>query len=965
MATSSALLKTLLHKTIAEGLYKEVTSRTSKYYYFLGKTLSWADETAPPYPVDSFQYEKDTRNEMITIKQIKPSDVGFVVDRVEWTSGQVYDIYDDQYSTEVQGLNITNGGGGYTSIPILIISSPDLPGGVQATAEATLYNGEIIDTTMTNRGSGYTNTPTVIVSGGGLGEGAVIAGTITKAPSNAQKLEDARTYVMTNEYNVYKCLDNNNNSRSTVRPIGTQILPISLSDGYVWKYLYNVPIALRTKFLTDSYMPVVTALTQQFYSSGGIESVTIENIGKDYTSANIIVAGDGYLESNPVFLTTVNIGNGGHDYVDGDTLTVAQPIQTVRDWASEIGLYLGQRIRHLNNIYQVERAGISSTVGPTHRSGTSTNGTGALKYLGTTAKAYPTFTSDAITGVNLLGGVREVNLNSHGSGYNSNPTVTFSYPKVYFDQSMMIPGSYDFILGPHWYESGDQIVYDAEINTSGHIEIDGLVSGETYYVIKRSSTMIQLALTYEDAIDGIPVTWSVNSGDQPNSFYSDRTLASGFAELSPTGVVKRIKIIDSGENYPSAPTVTIGNPWVKNTAVVYGEQYFTGGRLYTVTAGGTTDELGDAPSGIVLGTSELNGSATFVYVGTAAAGNAVLQFGAGYDTNPRITVNTATGAGFSASFTSSKSEAKLIPIVDTNGQITQVQIDDPGVGYSAVDLTVTGDGIDATISADISIGNINTLQANNELLTVDGTINNIQIISQGYAYGVAPIVIHGDGSGAMAEAIISGGKIVQIKVTNQGVGYTYATVEIQGNGFAAKARAIISPYGGHGKDAYEELFARTLMFYSNVSRDKNQGFDVNNDYRQIGILKNPRGFNQTTRYASNLGSACYAVGGSINLNIFEKDMLLTCPRLINAVSVQVRYRIVSLNSTGALLQDLDNSPPQIADLLTNGSNQYFAVTAVSPPTVDKYSGDLLFIDNKAGFTPSADETVTLRTVIKF
>jgi hypothetical protein len=515
-------------------------------------------------------------------------------------------------------------------------------------------------------------------------------------------------------------------------------------------------------------------------------------------------------------------------------------------------------------------------------------------------------------------------------------------------------------IGPHWYETGDPIVY----NTNGGTAIAGLVNATTYYVIKSSSTQIQLALSSFNALLGTKINLTALGTGTQHSVYSPSTLAEAHTELSPTGVVKRIVITNSGENYPEIPTVTIGTPWTASTSVTLNQQYIYSGRLYTVTTAGTT-HASTGPTGIVIGTQETNGSAGLTYVGNAAAGDAVLRFGAGYDTNPRIDVNSATGIGFSASFISSKSEAKLIPIVDDNGQITQIQIDDPGVGYSAVDLTVVGDGTDAVVSADISIGNINTLQANNELLTVNGTINNIQIISEGYAYGVAPIVIHGDGSGAMAEATISGGKIAKIKVINQGVGYTYATVEIQGNGFAAKARAIISPYGGHGKDAYEELFARTLMFYSNVSRDKNQGFDVNNDYRQIGILKNPRANGQTTRYASNLGSACYAVGANINLGVFTKDMLLTTPRIINDVSVSVRYRIVSLNATGALLQDLDNSPPQISDLLTNSTNQYFSVSAVSPPTVDKYSGDLLFIDNKAGFTPSADETVTLRTVIKF
>ena len=961
---NSSLLKTLLHKTIAEGLYKEVISRTSKYYYFLGKTLSWTDETSPPYPIDSFQYEKDTRNEMITLKQIKPSDVAFVVDRIDWTSEEIYDIYDDNYSTEVQGLNITNGGGGYTLVPTLTISPPDLPGGVQATAEATLYNGEIISATMVNKGSGYTNTPTVTVSSGGLGEGAVIEGTITKAPSGAQKLEDARFYVMTDEFNVYKCLDNNNGALSINKPIGTQVLPITLADGYVWKYMYNVPIALRTKFLTSSHMPVITALTQQFYSAGGIEAVIIENIGKDYNAANIIVSGDGYLESDPVFLNTVNITTEGSGYDDGATITVAQPIDTSRDWDTSIDLYLGQKLKYGINIYEVTRAGVASTVGPTHKSGTVSNGTGALTYLGSIAQAYPTFGAGGkITAVNLLGGVREVNLTSFGSGYTSNPVVSFSYPKMSFDGSStsVVTLLTDKIeIGPHWYETGDPVVYTAGSGTA----IAGLVNNTTYYVIRSSSTEIQLATSESNANLGTQVNLTAVGTGTSHSIYSEQTLASAVAELNPTGSVKKITIIDSGEHYPTVPTVTIGTAWTTSTVVTLSQQDFVSGRLYTVTQAGTTHSS-TAPTGIIIGVEETNGTAKFTYVGSAASGEAVLRYGAGYNTNPRITVNSTTGSAFSASFTSQKSEAKLIAIPDMNGQITHVQIDNAGVGYSSADLTVTGDGSEAVVSADISIGNINTLQANNELLTVSGTINNIQIISQGYAYGVAPITIHGDGIGATATATITGGKITKITVTNQGSGYTYATVEIGGNGYAATARAVISPYGGHGKDAYEELFARTLMFYSNVSRDKNQGFDVNNDYRQVGIIKNLRSYNATTRYSSNLGSACYAIGGAINTNLFEKDMLLTCPRTINDEIVQVRYRIVSLNSTGALIQDLDNSTPQVSDILTNENSQYFAVSAVSPPTVDKYSGDLLFIDNKAGFTPSADETVTIRTVIKF
>jgi hypothetical protein len=959
MATSS-LLKTLLHKTIAEGLYKEVVSRTAKYYYFLGKTLSWSNEQSPPYPVDSFQYEKDVRNEMITVKQIKPSDVGFIVDRIDWVSGEIYDIYDDSYSTEVQGIDIINGGGGYTAVPTITISVPDLTGGVQATAEVTLYNGEIIAVTMTERGSGYTNTPTVTIVGGGLGSGGVLEGVITKSPSGAQKLEDAIFYVMTDEYNVYKCLDNNNGAVSTSKPIGTQVLPITLVDGYIWKYLYNVPIALRTKFLTETHMPVVTALTQQFYSAGGIEAVNIDNIGTGYTAANITVSGDGYLESDPVFLNSVIITTGGTGYADGDTITIAQPITASRQWLATVPFYLGEIISYNNVIYMVERAGNSGTVGPTHKSGTVSNGSCAFKYVGNTAKAYPTISSGVITAVNLLGGIREVNLTSFGSGYTSNPPVTFSYSGKTFASTDVNTTSEVITIGAHWYQTGDAVVY----TNGGGTSVGNLINNTTYYVIKVSSTTIKLALSLIDANAGTAINLSSQGTGSAHRVYNANYQAAAVTELSPTGVVKRIRITDPGDYYKDVPTVTIGTAWTASTVVTLGQQYFVSNRLYTVTTAGTT-HASTAPTGNVLGTSYSNGTAAFTYVGTAASGTAVLRYGAGYDSNPRITANTTTGSAFSASFTSIKSEAKIIAIIGNSGQLSQVQIDDPGIGYSAASLTVTGDGTEAACTADISIGNINTLQANNELLTVQGTINNIQLISGGYAYGAAPVTIIGDGIGATATATINGGRITKITMISQGSGYTYANVSIGGNGFAATARAIISPYGGHGKDAFEELFARTLMFYSNVSRDKNQGFDVNNDYRQIGIIKNPRQYGTTYKYTSNLGSACYAIGASINTGLFVKDMLLTTPRVIDGVTYQRRYRVVTVTSTGALLQDLDNDPPLVADIMTNQNNQYFSVTAVSPPTFDKYSGDLLFVDNKAGFTPSADETVTLRTIIKF
>ena len=560
MATSSSLLKTLLHKTIAEGLYREIVSRTSRYYYFLGKTLAWEDETAPPYPIDSFQYEKDVRNELITLKEIKPSDVAFVVPRIDWASNTVYDAYDDKYSTEVQGINIISGGAGYTSLPTVTISAPnDTINGVQATATAVVYNNQIIGATMVHKGIGYTSPPTVTFSGGGSGSGATAVGTISKSYNGATKLEDATFYVMTDEFNVYKCLDNNNNAYSMNKPIGTQILPIRLNDGYLWKYMYNVPIALRTKFLTEDQMPVITALSQQFYSAGGIEATIIENRGTGYSNATLTVSGDGYLESDPVFLSTVAISNNGYNYADGDTINIAQPLETSVNWTATSTVYQGNRLLSGNNIYEVIQAGSTASVAPTHRSGIATNGTATLKYLGTIARAYPSFASASplagqkITAVNLLGGVREVNMSSFGSGYTSNPTVTFSKPTLTFSYTAVNTTTNIITVGSHWLVTGDTVVY----NNGGGTTLGGLVNNTTYYVIKASSTTIKLATSSANAIDGTAIDITTAASGTAHNVYVNHDLAVGFAELDSVGSVRRIIITDSGEAYPSAPTVTI------------------------------------------------------------------------------------------------------------------------------------------------------------------------------------------------------------------------------------------------------------------------------------------------------------------------------------------------------------------------------------------------------------------------
>ena len=88
----------------------------------------------------------------------------------------LYEIIGNRYGGRSStGIDVTNGGSGYTSLPTVDISAPTFPGGVQATASIEIDSVNEIVTRIQpiNVGKGYdpANPPTVTISGGG-GSGA-------------------------------------------------------------------------------------------------------------------------------------------------------------------------------------------------------------------------------------------------------------------------------------------------------------------------------------------------------------------------------------------------------------------------------------------------------------------------------------------------------------------------------------------------------------------------------------------------------------------------------------------------------------------------------------------------------------------------------------------------------------------------------------------------------------------------
>ena len=205
--------------------------------------------------------------------------------------------------------------------------------------------------------------------------------------------------------------------------------------------------------------------------------------------------------------------------------------------------------------------------------------------------------------------------------------------------------------------------------------------------------------------------------------------------------------------------------------------------------------------------------------------------------------------------------------------------------------------------------------------------------------------------------------ISYITVQTPGTLYTYANVSITGDGSNANVTAILSPVGGHGSDPVKELFADTLMFTSTINNEKNHGINVQNDYRQFGIIKDIKKHNSGESFTGIHGSASYLLTMD-TVNGLARDTILTHIANNSKRSFEIVEVISSTNQL--LVQDKNNHDIQIGDELTEeASNLAYTVTAISnPPDINKFSGDLLYIDNRTSVSHSAQQLVTLRTVIK-
>ena len=146
-------------------------------------------------------------------------------------------------------------------------------------------------------------------------------------------------YVITNEAEVYKCIYNNANAVSVVKPaLNTTTDTFKTSDGYIWKYMFTIDPAANNKFATTMYTPLtVNNDVETFATPGTIDYITLTNKGENYQ-----VYQTGFLENVANNGYVVVLDNGASEnkhYVDSSIYLKAGggagQIRTITDYTGQ------------------------------------------------------------------------------------------------------------------------------------------------------------------------------------------------------------------------------------------------------------------------------------------------------------------------------------------------------------------------------------------------------------------------------------------------------------------------------------------------------------------------------------------------------------------------------------------------------------------------------------------------------
>ena len=308
-----------------------------------------------------------------------------------------------------------------------------------------------------------------------------------------------------------------------------------------------------------------------------------------------------------------------------------------------------------------------------------------------------------------------------------------------------------------------------------------------------------------------------------------------------------------------------------------------------------------------------------------------------------------------------------------------------------------------------------------------GQLKIVTITNRGVGLGTANrtytrVPIKGDGSGAECTITVNNdSKVESVVVSKGGSGYTYGTVDLSSGNVPTGSTSpvfnvIIPPQGGHGADIYRELGAYNVIVYSRIENDlENPDFITGNQIARVGLVENPEAYNSSSLLTSDKASAVGAIkltGIGYSSATFNADSRITQTIGVGSTAVGrvisydqntgvLKYwqdrslagfntdgtantnptygfnlnRFSSTVSTGGTTTivgtidslNIDTTFTGISTVINNRTyylGQSFE-SGVSNPEVKKYSGNIIYVDNRPSITRSSNQKEDIKVILQF
>jgi len=264
---------------------------------------------------------------------------------------------------------------------------------------------------------------------------------------------------------------------------------------------------------------------------------------------------------------------------------------------------------------------------------------------------------------------------------------------------------------------------------------------------------------------------------------------------------------------------------------------------------------------------------------------------------------------------------------------------------------------------------------------VDGALDTILVVAGGSSFNtssgstISGIPIRGDGSSGVASVTISSGAITAAEVTTAGTGYTYAYIRdadiiaatnAGGAGSGSNLNVIIPPKGGHGSNAVKELGGFYVMLNKSlVGVEGTSDIGVANDFRRIGLLKNPTNFGTSTVASATTRRQIYAVKFSSVSGTYTAD------EEINQASTGAVGKVIEYDSTNLILYYYQTRFPDVGTdsngnlTAFSGANGVGFSSGYANPELAYDSGDIIYVEERSPITRASDQTENVKLIIEF